>query len=52
MVADGLRLESVRHYDCHGRIQWVLQKVPAAIAKVGGEARPTFAQRLRGALPV
>ncbi len=40
-------LDSVRHYERHGRVQWILNKCDAAVVTRGAKARSSFASRLR-----
>ena len=40
-------LDAVRHYERHGRLQWILNHVDQAVVRRGLAARPLFAQRLR-----
>ena len=40
-------LDSVRHYEGHGRVQWILNKCDAAVVTRGSRARSSFASRLR-----
>ena len=39
--------DSVKHYERHGRLQWILNQVPRETVRAGMTARATFAAQLR-----